>query len=411
MPTLAINGGPPAAGALRVPEWPRLTPADEQAVVAVLRSKQWGRLYRNSRAEQFERAFAAYHDAQHAVAVANGTVALELALLAVGIRPGDEVVVPALTFIATASAVVRVGAIPIFVDMEPDAGSLSPVGVAAAITERTRAILAVHYGGYPVDLDALLPIARRHNLHLIEDCAHAQGTEWRGRKVGAIGTIGAFSAQQSKALSSGEGGIVITNDATVAERAKLLHDIGRVPGRSGNEHVVCASDYRIGEFQAALLLSAMERLPDEVTQRDESGRFLAGEFERLGGLVPLRRDDRITCRGYYFMALRYDQGAFAGVQRDRFLAALRAEGVPCFAGFDQPLPALPAFRYDALRPFYPDELLHRLPDYDRVAVPEADRFCKAQITIPHPVLLADRPGLELIVAAVDKLKQHAHELP
>jgi dTDP-4-amino-4,6-dideoxygalactose transaminase len=410
MSTLAIHGGSRAAAALRVPEWPQLTAGDRQAVIEVLDSRQWGRLYSNSRAEQFERAFAAYHDANHGIAVSNGTVAIELALLAAGIRPGDEVLVPSLTFIATASAVVRVGAIPIFVDMEPGAGSLSPVGVEAAIGERTRAIVAVHYGGYPADLDAIGALARHHGLVLIEDCAHAQGTTWRGRKAGSIGHMGTFSFQQSKALSSGEGGIVITNDAALAERATLLHDIGRVRGRSGAEHWVCASDYRIGEFQAALLLSSLGRLQSEVERREANATFLREELQQVGGLMPLRADERITQRGFYFLVLRYDAEAFAGAPRDRFVQALRAEGVPCGIGYDMPVHAQPAFRREHLLPLYPPELHARLPDYEHLELPEVAHFCARQIVLPHEVLLAERAGMEAIVAAVTKIRANAEQL-
>jgi dTDP-4-amino-4,6-dideoxygalactose transaminase len=410
MARLAINGGTPAAAGLRVPEWPQLTAADHRAVVEVLESRQWGRLYPNSRAEQFERAFATYHDATDGIAVANGTVAIEMALLAAGIRPGDEVLVPSMTFIATAGAVVRAGAIPVFVDMEPGAGSLSPAGVEAAITERTRGIVAVHYGGYPADLDAIGAIARRHGLVLIEDCAHAQGTEWRGRKVGAIGDLGTFSFQQSKALSSGEGGIVVTADAGLAERARLLHDIGRVRGRSGYEHVVCASDYRIGELQAALLLSSLSRLPDEVARRQTNGRLLADAFERIGGLTALRRDERITARGYYFLVLRYDPEAFDGLPRDSLVKALRAEGVPCSIGYGMPVHQQPAFAREALLPLYPRELHDRLPEYHAQRLPEVAAFCAQQVTIPHEVLLAERDGIDAIVAAVAKIKANVAEL-
>ena len=410
MARLAINGGSPAAGRLRVPEWPQLTDEDHRAVVEVLESRQWGRLYPNSRAEQFERAFAAYHDARHGIAVANGTVAIELARLAAGIRPGDEVLVPALTFIATASAVVRVGAIPIFVDMEPHRGSLSAAGIEAACTERTRGVIAVHYGGYPVDLDAIGAVVKERNLVLIEDCAHAQGTEWRGHKVGAIGHFGTFSFQQSKALSSGEGGIVLTDDAGLAERAVLLHNIGRVPGKPGYEHFVCASNYRIGEFQAALLLTGLGRLPDEVARRQANGRLLADAFERIGGLSPLRRDERITGRGYYFMVTEYDPEAFDGLPRDVFLKALRAEGVPCSTAYGMPLYEQPAFTREALLPLYPRELHERLPDYEALRLPEVTAFCKRQITFPHELLLAERDGIDAVVEAVEKIKTNVGEL-
>ncbi len=410
MATLAINGGDRAADQLHVPDWPKLTEADRQAVIDVLDSKEWGRLYPNSRAEQFERAFAAYHDAKHGIAVANGTVAIELALLATGIRPGDEVLVPALTFIASAGAIARIGAIPIMVDMEPGAGSVSAAAAKAAINERTRGIVVVHYGGYPVDLDAIGALAREHNLVLIEDCAHAQGSEWRGRKVGAIGTIGTFSFQQSKSLSSGEGGAVITNDDDIANRAILLHNIGRVPGKPGYEHFVLASNYRIGEFQAALLLSSQGRLQEEVERRQANGRVLVDELERLGGISGLKRDDRITQRGYYFLVLRYDAEAFAGVPRERFVQALRAEGVPCSDGYHVPLYRQPAFQRDAVLQLYPPELHGQIPAYEELNLPVAERFCREQITIPHPVLLTDGSGVEMMLDAVAKIKANIDEL-
>jgi len=409
MSKLAINGGQPELNASEIPAWPQITPQDQQAVMDVLRSGEMGRLHPNSYAEQFETAFARYQDAQHGVAVANGTVAIELALLAAGVRPGDEVLVPGLTFIASAGAIVRVGAIPIFVDMLPGAGSISPEGILAALTERTRAVVVVHYGGYPVDLDAIGAIAREHNLVLIEDCAHAQGSEWRGRKVGAIGQLGTFSFQQSKALSSGEGGIVLTNDDAIAERTVLLHNIGRVPGKPGYDHYLCASNYRLGEFQSAVLLSALQRLPEQVARRHANGSFLADEFERLG-LHPFRRDERITQRGYYFMVLRYEAEAFEGVTRDRFIEALNAEGVPCHAAYGKPLYEQPAFKREELLPLYPVELHPRLPNYEAIRLPEVSQFCQKQVAIPHPVLLGEQACMEKIVGAVVKMKKYAEEL-
>jgi len=410
MSKLALKGGQPEINSGELPAWPQVTPEDQAAVLDVLRSGEMGRLYPNSYAERFESAFARYHDAKHGVAVANGTVAIELALLAAGVRPGDEVLVPALTFIASAGAIVRIGAIPIFVDMSPGAGSISPEGIIAALTERTRAIVVVHYGGYPVDLDAISVIAHEHKLALIEDCAHAQGSEWKGRKVGAIGQLGTFSFQQSKALSSGEGGIVLTNDDEIAERAVLLHNIGRVPGKPGYEHYLCASNYRLGEFQSAVLLSALQRLPGQVARRHANGIFLADEFERLGGLYAFRRDERITQRGYYFMVLRYEAEAFGGLPRNRFIEALNAEGVPCHAAYGKPLYEQPAFKREVLLPLYPVELHSRLPNYEALHLPEVSEFCQKQVAIPHPVLLGDHNCMEKIVGAVAKIKKYAEEL-
>lgn len=410
MSKLAIQGGPQAAATLKMPDWPTLTDEDRQAVMETLETKEWGRLMPDSRTEAFEKAYAAYHDARHAIAVNNGTVALELALLAAGIRPGDEVLVPATTFIASAGAIVRVGAIPIFVDSDPETLAISAPAVEASITPRTRGIVAVHYGGYPVDFDALLPVVKKHDLVLVEDCAHAQGTAWRGRKVGALGHFGTFSFQQSKSLSSGEGGIVLTNDDDLAEEARLYHNIGRVVGRPGYEHLVLASNYRLPELSAALLLSQFSRLQEQVEQRMRGASFLADELEAIGGIKPLKPDPRITQRGYYFMVLRYDRTQFADVPLGQFIKALRAEGVPCSSGYGMPLYKQPAFRREHVA-----DLLGRstedIPDYPNLFLPVAEHFCaEEQITLPHQLLLAGHNELQMIVDAIAKIKANAGEL-
>jgi len=202
---------------------------------------------------------------------------------------------------------------------------------------------------------------------------------------------------------------VLTNDDQIAERSVLLHNIGRVPGKPGYDHYICASNYRLGEFQSAVLLSALQRLPEQVARRHENGRFLADEFERLG-LHPFRRDERITRRGYYFMVLRYEAEAFGGVPRDRFLEALNAEGVPCHQAYGKPLYEQPAFKREELLPLYPVELHSRLPNYEALNLPEVSRFCKKQVAIPHPVLLGEHACMEKIVSAVAKIKKYADEL-
>ncbi len=410
MSTLAIKGGPKAAESLRVPAWPLLTEEDRQAVMEVLDSRNWGRLYPESRAEAFEKAFAAYHDADFGIAVSNGTVALELALVAAGIRPGDEVLVPAVTFIASASAIACQGAIPIFVDSDPETLAMSATAAKAAITPRTRGIVIVYYGGYPPDMDAFVRLAREHNLVLIEDCAHAQGTAWRGRKAGSFGHFGCFSFQQSKSLSAGEGGMVITCDPRLAEEARLYHNIGRKVGFPGYEHFVLASNYRLPELSAALLLSQFTRLARQVQERMANAAILAQGLREIGGIKMLKQDERITQRGYYFLVLRYDGREFADVPLRTFITALQAEGVPCGSGYGMPLYKQPAFARA-----YVAELLGRavedVPDYPNLYLPVAEHFCaEEQITIPHAVLLSGPEGMRAILDAIAKLKAHAAEL-
>jgi len=412
MSRLAIHGGPKAAEGLRVPNWPMVGEEERTAVLEALESRHWCRIYPGSRVEAFEEAFAEFHDAKHAVGVSNGTVALELALLACGVRPGDEVLVPAVTFIASASAIVTsVGAVPIFVDIDPETASISPEAIQAAITDRTRGVVAVHYAGYPIDLDRILPMVKKHDLVLIEDCAHAQGTEWKGRQVGTCGHMGGFSFQESKAFTAGEGGIVLTDDDENAERARLLHNIVRVIGRPGYEHHLLASNYRMSELQAALLLAQLQRFRrDQVRVKHENGELLAEGLQEIGGVEPLKRDERITQRGYYFFIIRYDSEQFGGVHRDRFVEALRAEGVPCAAGYGIPLYKHPAFKWERIEPFLA-ESSRPWPDYERLYLPVSERFCaEEQITISHKVLLSGRSGMQAILDAVTKIKGNIDEL-
>jgi dTDP-4-amino-4,6-dideoxygalactose transaminase len=407
---LAINGGPAEAAELKqkMPKWPRATEKSKRVLLEVLDSGKWCRIYAGSKAEQFEKAFAAYQDAKHGIAVANGTVSLELALKTGGVGFGDEVLVPAVTFIASASAITEVGAVPRFVDVDPETAAISPSAIEDSLTDRTKAVMVVHYGGYPVDFDKILPIAKRNNLFLVEDCAHAHGTEWKGRKVGAIGNMGSFSFQESKSLASGEGGMVLTGDDELAERARLIHNIGRVVGRSGYEHFILSSNYRLSELQAALLLAKMDELPREVDEKSVNGEYLAEKLRKIGGVEPLKRDPRITKRGYYFFIVRYDKTEFKGLPKTRFLEALNAEGVPAGSGYGMPLYKQPAFRKENLKGIIPKGV--KTPDYAKLHLPGAEKYIAEEVTLPHPVLLSGREGLDLVVKSVRKIKENVGEL-
>jgi len=410
MAKLAINGGPSEAADLRekIPKWPDFTEDDKKALLEVLESRRWCRIYPGSKAELFEKDFSEYHDAKHGIAVSSGTVALELPLKAMGIGFGDEVVVPAVTFVATASAVTEEGAVPIFADVDAETATISPESLEKSITERTRAVIAVHYGGYPVDLDKIHPIAKKHNLYVLEDCAHAHGTEWKGRRVGAIGDMGGFSFQESKSLPAGEGGIVLTDDDRLADKARLLHDIGRVVGRPGNEHHILSSNYRISEFHAALLLSKLRSLPREVETKHSNGEYLADRLRKLGGVEPLREDPRITKRGYYFFIIRYSSNEFGGLPKQEFLRALLAEGVPAGNGYGMPLYKQPAFKKENLDGVIPEGA--RLLNYEKLHLPGAEKLTAEEMTLPHRLLLADREALSRVVGSIEKIKENVDEL-
>ena len=250
---------------MKQPQWPVSTEREMELLRQVLESDRWGGYHEF--VKQFEHEFAAFVHCAHGVSAMNGTVTLEMALAAAGVGPGNEVIVPAISFISTATAVSRVGATPVFVDIEPLSFNMDPERAAAAVTPRTKAIIPVHFGGPMADMDRLLPLAAKHGLAVIEDAAHAHGSEWNGRRAGSLGLAGSFSFQNSKVMTAGEGGMLTTNDTGFAERAWSLMDQGRKPGGGWFHHFVLASNYRITGLHAAVLLAQLERLPEQICRR------------------------------------------------------------------------------------------------------------------------------------------------
>ena len=262
---LAIHGGT-ATKTVPFPNWPQYGEKEEKVLMEVLHSGIWWRTP-GTKTLEFEEKFAAYHQANYGLACTNGTAALEIVVAALGIGLGDEVIVPDFTFIASAGAVLSVGAMPVLVDVDPGTYCIDPEKVEAAITPRTKAIIAVHIAGHPSDMDRLKEIARIHNLFLIEDSAHAHGSEWKGHKVGAIGTVGTFSFQASKLMTAGEGGMVITNNEDLAVRLRSVHDCGRMPGQWFYSHYIYGSNYRLSEWQGAVLTQQLGRLEAQAAVR------------------------------------------------------------------------------------------------------------------------------------------------
>ena len=290
MDKLALLGGVPVKQT-NFPAWPQYDDNERKVLQEVLDSGVWWRTP-GTQTIQFEQEFAVYHSAKHGIAVTNGTAALEISLAALGIGPGDEVIVPNFTFVATAGAVLFAGALPVLVDVTPDTYCIAPDLVEAAITERTRAIIAVHMGGHPADLDRLIDIAQRHNLHLVEDSAHAHGSEWKGQKIGALGSIGTFSFQQSKLMTAGEGGMVITNDDELERLARSVHDCGRMPDEWFYAHFIYGSNYRLSEWQGAILRQQLKRFDEQATQRDQNAAFLNKALADIEGITPQTLDPR-----------------------------------------------------------------------------------------------------------------------
>ncbi|NGM70631.1 DegT/DnrJ/EryC1/StrS family aminotransferase [Natronolimnobius sp. AArcel1] len=409
MGELAITGGPKAAATLEVPEWPQLNDSSRQYVEAVLESGNWCRNSDGADAcDRLEAAFADYHDAEHAIAVSNGTVAIELALRACGVQPGDEVIVPSYSFIASASAIPTVGAVPRFVDTNVETYNIDLEHLEERITDRTVGILGVHFAGYPMDMDRLLPIIEEHDLFLIEDAAHAQGSEWCGEKVGTFGDFGTFSFQETKSLSSGEGGIIVTDDDVLADRARLMHNIGRRQGATGYYHYRLSTNARLSELQAALALGQLETLEAENQTRERNEEILLAELADIEGIQTKPRDERITARGYCIENFRYDSAAFDGLPRETFIEALQAEGVPVGEGYEMPLYRQPAFYREEVGRLVPDDV--DLPNYPTRHLPGVEELCETNITYPHEVLLAEEDGIRSVADAIRKIQANTETL-
>jgi dTDP-4-amino-4,6-dideoxygalactose transaminase len=334
MSTLAIKGGTP----LRTkpfPAWPVWDESDEKALLEVLRSGVWGITDApDSPVRRFEQEFARTHQARFGVSVTNGTAALQTALMAIGVDYGDEVIVPPYTFLATASACLMVGAVPVFVDIDPGTYNLDPGRIEEAITDRTRAIIPVHIGGCPADLDRILEIARRHKLFVIEDSCQAHGAAWNGRRVGAIADLGCFSFQSSKNLNAGEGGMVLTDDQEIADRCWSIHNCGRVRTGAWYQHELLGSNFRMTQWQAGLLLAQMRNFEAQSRVREGNGLYLSDRLAEIGGIEPQQRDPQVTQHAYHLFISRYDRRAFHDVPREAFLSALQAEGIPCSSGYN-----------------------------------------------------------------------------
>jgi dTDP-4-amino-4,6-dideoxygalactose transaminase len=336
---LAVLGGEPVRTKPFV-KWPIHGIEEETAVLRVVRSGNWGR-YVGEETLAFEARFAEIHGCRRALAVPSGTVALKVALLAAGIRSGDEVLIPAYTFLATGTAVIEVNATPVPVDVDPLSYTMDPNVLEAAVTERTRFIMPVHIAGLPADMDPILAIAKRHNLTVIEDACQAHGARYKDRSVGSMGVMGCFSMQGSKNVNSGEGGVIVTNDADLADRCEAIHNCGRAPDGGEIAPTPVNTNYRITELQSALANCQLSRLEEQGEIRRRNAAQLDTALAEIPGLNS-QAHDHCTRHAYHLYSFRYDAEAF-GVSRSVFARAMHAEGIPVAEGYTQPIYRLPMF--------------------------------------------------------------------
>ncbi len=403
MSDLAILGGKPVRNK-PFPAWPQYDGRDRERLVTVLESRNWGGYpFPNLLADEFARKFAAHHGARYGCCLANGTIAILAALKAAGIGFGDEVIVPAYTWDGTATAVLDAGAIPIFVDVDPDTYCMDVEVARQALTRRTKALLPVHLAMRFAEMDPLLKLAEERDLIVIEDCAHVHGGQYKGRGAGSMGDIGCFSLQSSKLMTSGEGGIVITSRLDCFELVQSLVNCGRASVTDQFKKRIVGSNYRITEFQAAVLLGQLERLEELAATRSRHATLLTRMLAGIDGVRPLPAQPALTREAIYNYVFQY-RPADRRVSRDLFVAALDAEGIPSDGRFYEPVyrsdlfgakpEDFPQLRIDREEPV--NYRAFRCPVAERAAYEES-------VWLPQFLLLGDEADVEDIGRAVAKV--------
>ena len=396
----ALLGGPKARKD-RFDSWPKFDLTEEKALLDVLRSGHWYR-GNGSMVRKFEESFGAMTGASQVLATCNGTSALGVALAAVGVEAGDEVIVPPYTFVATVNAVLRANALPVFVDTDPETFQMDHTKLEAALTPGVRAIVPVHLGGNVCEMDAVAAIAAKHRIPVVEDACQAHLAEWRGRKVGTLGDAGCFSFQASKNLTAGEGGAILFHDAAVRERAFAFHN---------NSYTVSGGNYRLTEFQASLLLAQMARIEIQAKTRSENANYLTTMLKEIPGIRPAAEYGGTTNNAYHLYMLRYSPEAFAGLPRAKFLKALAAEGIPASGGY-APLNTEACIsrvlESRGYRRLFPESRLKQWRESKHC--PENDRLCTQAVWMTQNVLLGHRSDMDQIAEAFRKIHAHAGAL-
>ncbi len=406
--TPAILGGKPARSA-PFTSWPKIKSNDEQSWMNVLREGKWCRLDGNH-ATEFEKAWANMLGVQHSLATSCGTTALVTTLNALDISPGDEVIVPPYTFVATVNPVLLQHALPIFVDSDIETFQIDASKIEAAITPNTRAIMPVHLGGSPADMDTILAVAAKHRIPVVEDACQAHLAEWKGKKVGGLGQAGCFSFQASKNLNSGEGGAIVTNDSALMDRALSFHNNGRGTGAVSG-YVRNGSNHRMTEFQAALLNTQMSRLVEQSDIRWNNAKYLTKQLKQIPGIHPARMYAGTTRNAYHLYMFRFDSEQFSGLARAQFLKALQAEGIPCYGGYT-PLNKEAFLENTLLSRAY--QKIYSAADLkayrERNHCPVNDQLCEQAVWFGQTMLLGSASDMDDISNAIRKIQKHAASL-
>lgn len=403
----AINGGDP----VRTKPWPKWpmwdVEADEKRVVESLRSGVWSRA---KIVDEFEKKWAESNKVKRSLTTVNGTTALITALAQLDIGGGDEVILPPYTFIATLTAIVANGAMPVFADIDPETFQIDPKKIEEKITPRTKAILPVHICGLPADMVEIMKIAKKHNLVVVEDACQAWLAEINHQKVGTFGNAGCFSFQNSKNLPIGEGGAIISNDDELMDRCTSYHNYGLAYGTASARPGI---KLRMTEYQAAIGLAQLTRLDRQTDVRIENAAYLRKRLMDIPGIIPYRLYENVTRPAFHLFPFHYKKEEFRGLSRENFLKALRAEGIPCSGGYN-PLNTLGflgnTFQTKNYRKMYAPEMLDNKRFLENNKCPKNDVVCTEAVWFSQNLLLGDKSDIHDIVAAVEKIKKNAADI-
>jgi dTDP-4-amino-4,6-dideoxygalactose transaminase len=404
------------------PDWPRGGDEEKQWLDKVLKSNCWFAGLQGDDPEAlgtlFAKRFAGLHAARHALPVSNGSVAIEVALRALDIQPGDEVIVPPYTFISTVTSVLMVGAVPVFADINPQSYCLDPDDVQGRIGPNTRGIMPVHLAGHMADMPRLKAVADSKNLALIEDCAQAIDADLNNKKAGTWGDLGTFSFQSNKTLTCGEGGLILTNDSQLAEKVVALRAFGRFRDKEAvrSSDLTCqqiSSNYRLSEFQSAVLLGQLERFSGDDARRQANAKRLTEGVHQIPGLNHIRIAGLSMKHGYYYYLLKYEPEAYANLDPARLCQALNAEGIPFVPGDRKPLYAHPVFEVENLRKYVCAEVLEhyrQAVDLSNPRCPATEEACNRTLILRHQVLLGKSADMDDIIEALWKVHKNIDEL-
>jgi len=334
------------------PKWPVYDENDINTIVNVIKSGKWWcgspGAHDGENVWSFQEEFAKFQEAKHCIAVCNGTVAIESALMALNIGLGDEVIVSDYSFVASASAVVATNAVPIFCDINPKTFLMDIDKIEPLITKRTKAIIPVHLGGNPVDMESLVEIAKEFNLFIVEDCAHAHGSRFKGRRVGNWGEAGTFSFQASKLITSGEGGAIICNSDSLSEKIYSYIDCGRKTNEYFYSHFTYGSNYRMGEFQAAIARNQLKKFPELHKLRNKNAQYLSNKLNEIEGIQVMELTPGTDECGYYVFPIIFDPKEFRGISKGEIYKYLNQIGVPTDDSYP-PLHRLDCFKNITLK--------------------------------------------------------------